>query len=105
MHSKFPDSLSPETLADWDSFHQVKLVIAIQEEFGVSLFPRMKPSPSRALQNSSSRSKRRAFSAVGVQPHSRSAEVHPRFAIQPGKCGLTAIDHVAHPWIRWSREK
>jgi acyl carrier protein len=30
------DALSPETLADWDSFHQVKLVIAVQEEFGVS---------------------------------------------------------------------
>jgi acyl carrier protein len=30
-------NLSPETMADWDSFHQVKLVIAIEEEFGAKL--------------------------------------------------------------------
>ena len=30
------DSLSPDTLPEWDSFHQVRLVIAVQEEFGIS---------------------------------------------------------------------
>jgi acyl carrier protein len=29
--------LSPKTFPDWDSFHQVKLVIAIEEEFGTKL--------------------------------------------------------------------
>lgn len=29
------EDLSPETFADWDSFHQVKLVIAIEEEFEI----------------------------------------------------------------------
>lgn len=29
------DDLSPETFADWDSFHQVKLVIAIEEDFEI----------------------------------------------------------------------
>ena len=33
----FTDSISQQTFADWDSFHQVKLVIAIEEEFGVKL--------------------------------------------------------------------
>ncbi len=27
------EETSPNTLEDWDSFHQVKLVIAIEEEF------------------------------------------------------------------------
>jgi acyl carrier protein len=31
------DDLSDRTLAAWDSFHQVQLVIAVQEEFGISL--------------------------------------------------------------------
>lgn len=31
------DSLSDQTLSAWDSFYQVKLVIAVQEEFGISL--------------------------------------------------------------------
>ena len=31
------DDLSQESFADWDSFHQVKLAIAIEEEFGVKL--------------------------------------------------------------------
>lgn len=31
------DDLSQENFADWDSFHQVKLAIAVQEEFGVKL--------------------------------------------------------------------
>jgi acyl carrier protein len=31
------DSLSQKTHSDWDSFQQVKLVIAIEEEFGVKL--------------------------------------------------------------------
>lgn len=29
--------LSQKTFADWDSFHQVKLVIGIEEEFGTKL--------------------------------------------------------------------
>ena len=31
------DSTSQTTLDGWDSFHQVKLVIAVEEEFGVKL--------------------------------------------------------------------
>jgi acyl carrier protein len=31
-----PD-MSQKTFADWDSFHQVKLVIGIEEEFGAKL--------------------------------------------------------------------
>lgn len=31
------DSTSQSTLNGWDSFHQVKLVISIEEEFGVPL--------------------------------------------------------------------
>lgn len=31
------DGLSPETMKEWDSFSQVKLVIAIEEEFGAKM--------------------------------------------------------------------
>ena len=31
------DDLSQQSFEDWDSFHQVKLAIAIEEEFGVKL--------------------------------------------------------------------
>ncbi len=31
------DSTSQSTLEGWDSFHQVKLVISVEEEFGVKL--------------------------------------------------------------------
>lgn len=30
------DGTSADTLAEWDSFHQVRLVIGLQEEFGVT---------------------------------------------------------------------
>ena len=31
------DSTSQTNLAGWDSFHQLKLVIAVEEEFGIKL--------------------------------------------------------------------
>jgi acyl carrier protein len=54
------DDLSQQTYGDWDSFHQVKLVIAIEEEFGIKF------STDEVVSNTSVAGIREVLLAKGV---------------------------------------